>query len=137
MKTLFILMSHIITSSQKEDARNTLGIEHFVVVPSKWWGQIPADAKSVCSYTEEIESYLEVHARAGDMLLVQGDFGATVRMVYFAQTIGLTTIYATTNRISKEVIEGEKIITVREFRHVRFRQYETVHSEENVSFNTL
>ncbi len=130
-KTLYILMSHEITPSQKEDAAANLGIDRFVVIPSRWWGQIPADEESVCNYTAEIEYWLAKEADRGDYLLVQGDFGATVRMVHFAQTIGVVPIYATTNRVSREVVDGDRVTTVREFRHVRFRQYETKCNKEN------
>ncbi len=130
MKTLYILLSHTITPAQKENAKNTLGVDRFIVVPNKWWGQIPADADSVCDYTREIESYLKEWSKLDDLLLVQGDFGATVRLVHFAQTIGMIPIYATTRRTAREVVKGEKITTVREFRHIRFRTYETECKEE-------
>jgi hypothetical protein len=124
-KTLYILMSHAITPAQKKDAVTSLGAERFVTVPSEWWGQIPADDVSVCAYTLEVESWLSIHAQRGDYLLVQGDFGATVRLVHFAVSIGMVPIYATTKRIARDVVDGDRVTTVREFQHVRFRHYET------------
>ena len=58
------------------------------------------------------------------MLLVQGDFGATYNMIKFAKNMGLTVIYATTKRIVSEYIENGKVLTKREFKHARFREYE-------------
>jgi len=124
-------MSHEITPLQREDAHEVLGVGRIVEVPSKWWGQIPAEEESVCDYTAEIERWLKQEAKAGDMLLVQGDFGATVRMVQFARDIGVIPVYATTNRVSKEVVDGDRVTTVREFRHVRFRRYETECKKDN------
>lgn len=124
-KSLFILMSHNITQAQKEDAQKLWGVDCFRVVPAKWWSQIPADADNVCDYVEDIKVFLRREAKEGDILLVQGDFGATVNLVTFAESAGLIPIYATTERVAKELVDGDKITTTREFKHVRFRHYET------------
>jgi hypothetical protein len=47
-------------------------------------------------------------------------------MVSFAKQHGLIPVYATTDRVARDIIEGDKIITVREFKHVRFREYEGI-----------
>ncbi len=124
-KKMFILMSHTITSAQKSDAIERFNVSEFIVIPSEQWGQIPADADSVCNYTSALKIFLNKHANKGDILLVQGDFGATINMVHFAFQQEIIPVYATTKRSAKEIIEGDKITTVREFRHVRFRIYET------------
>jgi len=67
----------------------------------------------------------EDNAKKGDLLLVQGDFGATVCMISFAKKLGIVPIYATTCRKVEERVEGDRIITLRHFEHVRFRRYET------------
>lgn len=118
-------MSHAMTPAQEEDAVKTLGISEFIVVPSEWWEQIPADANSVCEYTASIKYFLHQYAKRGDTLLVQGDFGATLNMVYFAFKQGIIPVYATTKRTSQEAIKGDKVTSVREFVHVQFRVYET------------
>ena len=124
MKQLFILMSHQITAVQKMDAQVHFGVEVFHTISSKWWGQIPASDSSVCPYVTDIKKQLIAKAQQGDYLLVQGDFGATVHMVHFAKKLGIVPIYATTERVAREHVEDEKITTVREFTHVRFREYE-------------
>ena len=123
-KTMFILISHTLTDSQREDARKNWNVGEFKNVPSRWWGQIPADAESVSPYLSDIVSYLGREADSGDLLLIQGDFGATVAMTQWAKTRGLVPLYATTRRVAREHTEGERVITTREFRHVRFRRYE-------------
>jgi len=123
-KTLFLLMSHEMTTTQIDDARKNWSIGHIVKVPSEHWGQIPADAASVCPSLEEVFAFLRQEAYPGDLLLVQGDFGATVAMVSFARRLGIEPIYATTRRVAHEKVQGERIVTVRTFEHVRFRAYE-------------
>ncbi len=122
--TLFTLMSHAITETQREDARRTLGIDRFATVPSEHWGAIPADAISVRPYTAGIKNWLDAHAVAGDVLLVQGDFGATVDMITYAKRRKIIPVYATTRRVVEERTEGESVVTIRRFEHVRFREYE-------------
>jgi len=125
-KSLFVLMSHDMTPSQIKDAKTNLKVDKIITVPSTYWGQIPAEAKSVCPYTQEIKEWLRLNAKEGDYLLVQGDFGATVNLIHFARGIGLIPIYATTKRVAKEVIKGDEVITIRAFEHIRFREYEDI-----------
>jgi len=45
-RRMFLLFSHDITPTQREDARNTFGIVEFVELPNKLqflWSNIPAD----------------------------------------------------------------------------------------------
>ena len=123
MKTMYILMSHNITAQQKEDAKRTLDVQHFTVLPTDKWSQIPAETESVETSLLQLKRQLMIQARWGDLLLVQGDYGATYNMVQFAKENGLVPVYATSVRKAYEVVKGDKITTVREFRHVRFREY--------------
>lgn len=122
--TMFILMSHDLTPAQKSDAKKMFGIERFEVVSSKYWGQIPAEADSVKPYIEPIKQWLDERAAEGDVLLVQGDFGATVNMITYARARGLKPVYATTCRVAQESVKSDSVITTRHFKHVRFREYE-------------
>jgi len=125
-KSLFVLISHDMTPAQINDAKLSLRVDRIVTIPNNNWSQIPAEAKSVCPYTQEIKEWLKLNAKKGDYLLVQGDFGATVNMIYFARRLGLIPIYATTKRVIKEVIKGDEVITIRAFEHIRFREYEDI-----------
>jgi len=116
-------MSHTITVQQKADAKKTLNVQHFIVLPTDLWSQIPVGSESVESSLLQLKIQLLSQANPGDLLLVQGDYGATFNMVQFAKEIGLVPVYATSRRNVYEVVEGEKITTVREFQHVRFREY--------------
>ncbi len=123
MKTMYILMSHEMTEQQKNDAKYSLDVNVFDVVPSKVWSQIPSEYETIEACLTEIKTYISTGFKRGDYLLVQGDYGATFNMVQFAKEIGLVPVYATSKRKAYEVVEGEKITTVREFQHVRFRKY--------------
>ena len=123
MKTMYILMSHEMTEYQYRDAKDSLGVDSIEVIPSKVWSQIPAESQSVEESLVEIKAYISIKLKKGDYLLVQGDYGATYNMVQFTKEIGLVPVYATSKRIAYEVVDGEKITTVRKFQHVRFREY--------------
>jgi hypothetical protein len=123
MKKMFILISHTITQQQKEDAVKYLGIDTFCVLPTKVWSQIPAEHGSVKESLMSLKKILLEKAKRGDYLFVQGDYGATFNMVQFAKESGLVPVYATSIRKAYEVAKGEKVVTVREFQHVRFREY--------------
>jgi len=123
MKTMYILMSHEMTQHQKNDAQKHLGVRSFVVMPVDVWSQIPAEKESVESSLLQLKAQLMHEAKAGDVLLVQGDYGAIFNMVQFTKEMGMIPVYATSRRKAYEVVDGEKITTVREFQHVRFRTY--------------
>ena len=123
MKTMYVLMSHDITRQQMTDAKRAFGIQRFISLPTDAWSQIPAETESVASSLLQLKAQLAAQAKKGDLLLVQGDYGATFNMVQFAKEKGIVPVYATSRRKAYEVVEGEKITTVREFQHVRFRKF--------------
>ncbi len=123
MKTMFILVSHRMTEKQYYDAETNYGIDRFIKLSTDAWSQIPANAETVGRYLEDIKNDISEQSKKGDLLMVQGEFGATVEMVHFAFRQGLVPVYATTQRISKDIVEGNKVTTTRTFEHVRFRKY--------------
>ena len=124
MKTFFILMNHALTPEQEEDARQNLNIAKFINIADAKWSDIDPCEKSVLKIVEIYKDKLKSQAKAGDVLLVQGDFGATYNMIKFAKNRGLIAVYATTKRIVSECLEDGKVVTKREFKHARFREYE-------------
>ena len=124
MKTLFMLMNHALTQEQEEDARKNLDVGKFVNIADARWSDIDPSEKSVIKIVEIYKDRLRSQAKAGDVLLVQGDFGATYNMIRFAKNMGLIAVYATTNRIASEQVENGKVVIKREFKHARFREYE-------------
>ena len=123
MKTFFTL-NHTLTSEQEEDARKNLNVDKFINITDAMWSDIDPSEKSVIKFVEAYKDKLKKQAKAGDVLLVQGDFGATYNMIRFAKNMGLIAVYATTNRIVSEQVENGKVVIKREFKHARFREYE-------------
>ena len=124
MKILFMLMNHALTREQEEDARKNLNVDKFINITDAMWSDINPSEKSIIKFVETYKDKLKKQAKAGDVLLVQGDFGATYNMIRFAKNMGLIAVYATTNRIVSEQVENDKVVIKREFKHARFREYE-------------
>ena len=124
MKTFFTLINHTLTSEQEEDARKNLNVDKFINITDAMWSDIDPSEKSVIKFVEAYKDKLKKQAKVGDVLLVQGDFGATYNMIRFAKNMGLIAVYATTNRIVSEQVENGKVVIKREFKHARFREYE-------------
>ena len=116
-------MNHTLTLEQEEDAKENLKIEKFVNIADAKWSDIDPFEKSVVNVINIYKDRLTQQASAGDVLLVQGDFGATYNMINFAKNIGIKTIYATTKRIAQELTIDGKLVTRREFKHEKFREY--------------
>ena len=124
MKTLFTLINHTLTLEQEEDARKNLNVDKFINITDAMWSDINPSEKSIIKFVETYKDKLKKQAKAGDVLLVQGDFGATYNMIRFAKNMGLIAVYATTNRIVSEQVDNGKVVIKREFKHARFREYE-------------
>ena len=124
MKKMFVLINHELTQEQKDQAIKSFDIDSIINITDDTWSNInPAD-ENILYALNAYKKELMLEAKAGDILLVQGDFGATYNMIKFAKNMGLTVIYATTKRIVSEYIENGKVVTKREFKHARFREYE-------------
>ena len=123
---MFLLFSHNLTDDQINDARENLKVDKFIYLPKELqniWSNIPPEIEDITDYLKPIKEFLKNNANDGDYVLIQGDFGATYNMVNYAFENNLIPIYATTKRVVKEVIEDGKVITIREFKHCRFRKY--------------
>jgi len=123
MRRMIIILSHKLTEEQINDAKEHLGVEEFIYLPKslqKLWSNIPPD---IDDYLKPIKNFLENNTKPDDYVLVQGDFGATYKIVNFALDKNLIPVYATTKRIAKDIYDGRKTITIREFKHCKFRRY--------------
>ncbi len=128
MKRMFLLFSHTLTEAQEEDARAHLGVEEFCYLPSNlqgiWsavdpWGELPEES------LQEIVDFLREESQPGDVVLVQGDFGAVVWMVDACQHLDLVAVYATTYRQCVETRHPDGSVSMTHtFSHVQFRRYQ-------------
>lgn len=125
-KQMILLFSHSLSDVQKTDARESYGVDLFVPMPEhiqKLWSNIPADSRDISTYIQPIKTFVEDIYSSGDVVLIQGDFGATYALVNLCKSLGLVTLYATTKRnIVEKSIDG-KMVKTSVFEHVRFRRY--------------
>lgn len=122
MRKIFILLNHELTSEQNADIKREFGECEFINIADKEWGNIDPNLTNIEPFLRRYKARLSKTVR-GDILLIQGDFGATYNMVNFAKNSGIKAIYATTKRVAKEEICDGKIVIKREFAHVMFREY--------------
>lgn len=123
MKKMFVLINHDLTQEQKSQALKVFGVEDIINIADDTWSNISPSDENILYALNTYKKELMLEAEAGDILLVQGDFGATYNMINFAKNIGIKTIYATTKRIVKELAIDGKLVTKREFKHEKFREY--------------
>lgn len=123
MKKMFVLINHDLTQEQKSQALKVFGVEDIINIADDTWSNISPSDENILYVLNRYKKELMLEAEAGDILLVQGDFGATYNMINFAKNIGIKTIYATTKRIVKELAIDGKLVTRREFKHEKFREY--------------
>ncbi|GAB1464850.1 CRISPR-associated protein Csx20 [Aliarcobacter cryaerophilus] len=88
-----------------------------------FFSNIPSDLNNLDEYLLPIKDFLKENSRFGDVVLIQGDFGAVYHMVNFSKNLGLKSVYATTNRVIEEILVDEKTIKKSIFEHVMFRRY--------------
>jgi CRISPR-associated Csx2 family protein len=126
-KQLLLIFSHQLTSRQIEEAQQKFGISKFVPLKNElmsMWSNIPPDLEHLQDYLLDILKWIDINGRSGDYALVQGDHGATMLVVNYCKSKNIIPVYATTKRVVKEEVSGEKVMVSREFEHVIFRKYE-------------
>ena len=126
MKRMFLLFSHKLTASQEADAKKNLRVEEFVYLDEelqKVWSNVPPNLSDLKEYLKPIVEFLKSSLRSGDVVLVQGDFGATCYMARVVKELGGVAVYATTKRDVVEIKVGDKIEKKSIFEHVMFRRY--------------
>ena len=87
------------------------------------WSNIPPDLNDISTYLEPLKKYLQKVIKLNDIVLVQGDFGATCQIATFVKSLGAKAVYATTKRDVVEIKKGDKIEKKSIFEHVKFREY--------------
>lgn len=127
-KKLFLIFSHILTEDQKNDATQNHQITEFISLPKELqakWSQVPAILDlDVKEYIKEIVAFITEKAEANDLVLVQGDFGATYNLVSTLKSNHLECVYAITKRESIEKHLGDGTVELHKiFKHAGFRRY--------------
>jgi len=123
---LFLFFSHSLTDEQTKDLYETFGDIEIVNLPEELQfklSNVPPEIEDLGEYVRDFEKYLLDNSTSGDLVLIQGEFGVVYRLVEFSKSISLVPIYATTKRITKEIIKDGKVVKISEFKHIRFRRY--------------
>jgi len=126
MYKMFLLFSHKLTQSQKDDARASWGVSEFIELQEGLqtiWSNIPAELKTLNIYLEPLKWYLKKSASKDDIILIQGDFGGTYEMVNFCKENDFLAVHSTTKREVKETLKENRVIKTSTFEHVIFRRY--------------
>ena len=127
MKQLFLLFSHKLTDEQIKDAKESLHVERFISLPpdlQNLWSNIPENQKDIQNYLQPLKRYLQLYAKKGDFVLIQGDFGGVYVMINFSKSLSLIPIHSTTKRVTKEQIIDNTVQKTSTFKHVIYRRYQ-------------
>ena len=128
MKQVFVLINHTLTERQNLELKRLYGSDCQLIFPPEeikaYWAQIPPKPFIESNKIQEIVTWLG-KANNNDVLLVQGDFGATFLIVDYALKNGLVPIQSVTKRIETEEYYGEKVYKHYVFEHECFREYKS------------
>ncbi len=126
MKNLHLLFNHKLTAEQQNDAIKTLQVANFIYLTDELqqiWSNVPSDETDIEKHLKKLKEYIEKNIKRNDIVLIQGDFGATYMMVDLVRSLGAIAVYATTKRSVVEVMDGDKVIKQSIFKHSIFRRY--------------
>lgn len=124
---MILLFSHTLNKEQIKDAQEHLGVGSFLYLPKNLqdiWSEIPIELDSLEEYLSPIKIFLNENSVEDDVVLIQGDFGASYQMVNFVQELNLLAVYAKTSREIEEKVEANQTIKKSIFKHRGFRKYE-------------
>jgi len=135
MSKFINVTSHSLTQDQRNDAINEFGVTEFVEMPDnikKLWGNVPPDLddSGLDDHLQPLIAWLDDYlvepdgSLSGNVFMIQGDYGATFKVVNIVRGLESIPVYATTQRSTEEVKQPDGSIQVkRTFKHVRFRKY--------------
>ena len=126
MVKAFCLLNHELTQNQILELKNRFNVENIIYPPeelSRKWSQIPAEKELDKTIIGNVINWL-TPAKNGDLLIAQGEFGATFMIVDYALKNELVPLHAVTKRVAVEHRDGEVVSKQYVFEHVCFRKYE-------------
>ena len=125
MPKTFCLLNHPLTQKQLTELKEKYNSTQVIYPEEKialLWAQIPPEDIN-CPIVKKVIDSLKSSAVAGDLFIIQGEFGSTFTLVDFALKNGLVPLYATTRRVAKESVNGESVHREYIFEHVCFKRY--------------
>jgi hypothetical protein len=132
MPKAYILLNHTLTCKQTQELKEKFGVSDIIIPPqeiSDFWQQIPTDAEIGENLLKPTLNWL-LTAKKGDILVIQGEFGATFAIADWALRRGLAVLHSVTERVATESRKGELVHRSYVFEHVRFREFVYLGQEE-------
>ncbi len=126
MADVYVLLNHKLSGIQTKQLKER-GVDRIVRPPesiSAFWQGIPPTGPLPVPLLDKITNWLQNNAKSGDLVLVQGEFGATCFIVDYCFQNQLTPIYATSERKYREETQKDgSVVRIHRFSHVQFREY--------------
>ncbi|NNM53634.1 MAG: hypothetical protein HKM05_02800 [Spirochaetales bacterium] len=101
MPNLYLLFNHQLTDQQKENAYLTLGVENIIDLKpftGSLWSAIPPGENFPFGELKKIVNILQTETKAGDYILIMGEWGATFYAVDWCLRSGRLPCHTTTSR---------------------------------------
>ncbi len=126
-KAIFVI-SHEPSPEQIQELKTKWNAREIVKMPediAARWRSIPPNAESIEKEILPVKKWIDEICKPGDLVIIQGDYGASFMLAGYVKEIGNVPLYATTERKVEENIADDGSVEQRRlFRHVRFRKYE-------------
>lgn len=128
MPKLIKLLNHELTEQQKNELKTKYGIQSIITPPPELqsrWSNIPPEfnEEELQEYLTAIKDWLFYNTNQYDLVLIQGESGATYNIVSYLKHAYRIPIYATTKREVVEEVQNGKTVKKSVFKHIRFREY--------------
>ena len=126
MRKALCLLNHKLTKVQLFELENTFGISE-VVYPNYAiqgaWADIPTTPTLTKDNLKPFVEWMLKNAQRDDIVILQGEFGASFYLIECAFENDLIPIHSVTKRIAKEGSHDETIVRTYVFTHICFRKY--------------
>lgn len=122
-KKLILLFSHKLTPQQLKDAEEKLNCKEIIYLNeklSKLWQNILPETD-----IQVFKDFLMENGKAGDYVLIQGEWGTVYNMVNFAKEKNMIPIYSSTARkvVEEKSSSENQVIKTSVFEHRGFYRY--------------
>ena len=127
MRKAFIILNHLLTKTQESELRSEFEVERIIEMPEVFkeiWGGISAQNDLFNSGVRDIIEWLKIDSQPSDVVVVQGEWGASFLIVDFCFCNKLIPLYASSERLyeQKDLKDG-RVKRTHIFKHVRFKRY--------------
>lgn len=127
MRRLIIIFSHKLTDIQEEDAYKSLMVQDFIYLPEnlqRQWSNIDPEKHNVDEEVNAVLEWVDKTTSKDDIILLQGEPGATFKLVNQLKNRVFFVVYSTTKREAAEFKNDDGTISiVHNIKHMRYREY--------------